>query len=201
MEMTVRTVKASTLRRTLEGRDRRLHRRVPWVTRVRGLTPSGQEFVATSIDVCAGGLLFSVPTPMRIGESLILYLDEIGRVEGSISRILPEEGYAVAFAVPVRKRDKIADQLTWLINRHRLNLEEDRIAERRISAGQIVAEFGDGLTAACTVVDMSIFGVALRTNGPRPLLGQMVKVGERSGACVRYIDGGFALDFRPPTDT
>jgi hypothetical protein len=46
------------------------------------------------------------------------------------------------------------------------------------------------------VADVSIFGVALRTNGPRPMIGDRVQVGERAGTCVRYVEGGFAVDFR-----
>jgi hypothetical protein len=28
------------------------------------------------------------------------------------------------------------------------------------------------------------------------MIGEKVTVGERSGTCVRYVDGGFAVDFR-----
>jgi len=28
------------------------------------------------------------------------------------------------------------------------------------------------------------------------MIGDRVKIGERAGTCVRYIDGGFAVDFR-----
>ena len=41
-----------------------------------------------------------------------------------------------------------------------------------------------------------MFGLALKTAGPRPMIGDRVKIGERAGTCVRYIDGGFAVDFR-----
>ena len=49
---------------------------------------------------------------------------------------------------------------------------------------------------ACAVADVSIFGVALKTTGPRPMIGDRVQIGERAGTCVRYIEGGFAVDFR-----
>lgn len=185
-----------SLRRATDARDRRLHRRVPWVTRVRGLTSCGEEFEATSVDMCAGGLRINLAKPLSLNESLVLYLDDIGRVEGRVSRILPDFGYAVSFTAPPRKRDKIVDQLTWLLNRDRLQLEEERTAERRTSAGQVIATFGAGVAVACSVLDMSIFGVALKTAGPRPMLGERVRIGGRSGTCVRYIDGGFAIDFR-----
>ncbi len=195
--MNATALRTPTLRRSEDAlTDRRLHRRVSWSTRVRGLTPAGQEFEAETIDVCAGGLRISFSDTLDVGDRLVLYLDEIGRVEGTVKRALRNLGYAIEFNAPPRKREKIADQLTWLINRDALNLEEDRVAERRRASGEIDASFGNGITVACTVLDMSIFGVALKTNGPRPTLGERVKVGGRTGTCVRFIDDGFAVDFR-----
>ena len=179
-----------------ENFDRRRHRRVNWAVRVRGLTAEGEEFQCNTVDVCAGGLRINLARPMKQGDALVLYIDDIGRVEGVVARVLNEIGYAIEFRVPPRKRDKIADQLTWLINKDRLGLYDDREAERRTSGGQVVATFGSGISVSCAVVDVSIFGVALKTSGPRPMIGERVQVGERAGTCVRYVDGGFAIDFR-----
>jgi hypothetical protein len=176
--------------------DRRRHRRVSWAVRVRGLTAEGEEFECNTVDVAAGGLRINLARPMKQGDALVLYIDDIGRVEGVVARVLNEIGYAIEFRVPPRKRDKIADQLTWLINKDKLGLYDDREAERRTAGGQVVATFGSGISVSCAVVDVSIFGVALKTSGPRPMIGERVQVGERAGTCVRYVDGGFAIDFR-----
>lgn len=186
---------AKTLKRA-DTQERRRHRRVQWQVRVRGLTGDGEEFVATTVDVCAGGIRINLARPLSEGENLVLYIDDIGRVEGVVSRVLEEIGYAIEFRVPPRKRDKIADQLTWLINKDRLGLTDEREAERRPGGGQVIATYGKGVSIACAVGDVSIFGVALKTAGPRPMIGDKVTVGERSGTCVRYIEGGFAVDFR-----
>lgn len=182
--------------RRMEAADRRRHRRVQWAVRVRGLTGEGEEFTCTTVDVCAGGLRINLARPLSQGENLVLYIDDIGRVEGIVARVLNEIGYAVQFTVPPRKRDKIADQLTWLINKDRLGLSDERDAERRPGGGQVIAVYGKGVSIACAVADVSIFGVALKTAGPRPMIGDRVQIGERAGTCVRYIEGGFAVDFR-----
>lgn len=182
--------------RRMEAADRRRHRRVQWSVRVRGLTSEGEEFTCTTVDVCAGGLRINLARPLSQGENLVLYIDDIGRVEGVVARVLNEIGYAVQFNVPPRKRDKIADQLTWLINKDRLGLSDEREAERRPGGGQVIAIHGKGVSIACAVADVSIFGVALKTAGPRPMIGDRVQIGERAGTCVRYIEGGFAVDFR-----
>ncbi|MEY2756243.1 MAG: hypothetical protein RIR33_21 [Pseudomonadota bacterium] len=182
--------------RKAEAIDRRRHRRVIWQVPVRGLTGAGEEFACNTIDVCAGGIRINLARPLAKGEELVLYIDGIGRVEGAVVRILNEVGYAIEFRVPPRKREKIADALTWLVNKDRLGLSDERIAERRPATGQVIAIHGKDTSIACAVVDVSLFGVALKTSGPRPMIGDRVQIGERAGTCVRYIDGGFAVDFR-----
>lgn len=182
--------------RRAEGLDRRRHRRVLWQVPVRGLTGSGEEFTCNTIDVCAGGIRINLARPLEKGENLVLYVEDIGRVEGVIVRVLNEVGYAVEFRVPQRKREKIADALTWLVNKDKLGLTDERIDEHRSAPGQVIAIHGKGISIACAVADVSLFGVALKTAGPRPMIGDRVQIGERAGTCVRYIDGGFAVDFR-----
>ncbi len=182
--------------RKVEGLDRRRHRRVLWQVPVRGLTGSGEEFACNTVDVCAGGLRINLARPLEKGENLILYIEDIGRIEGVIVRVLNEIGYAIEFRVPPRKREKIADALTWLVNKDRLGLSDERIAERRPATGQVIAIHGKGVAIACAIADVSLFGVALKTSGPRPMIGDRVQIGERAGTCVRYIEGGFAVDFR-----
>lgn len=182
--------------RTETKPDRRLYRRVPVHARVRGMTRSGEEFEAVSLDMGAGGMRLGLGKPLPVGEGVVLYIDQIGRVEGVILRPM-ELGYAVSFNASARKKDKIADQLTWLHNRQKLGLTDERETERRPGGGQVVATYGKGATIACAVMDVSVHGLGLRTNGPRPLLGDAVTVNGRTGRCVRYIEGGFALDFRP----
>lgn len=194
------TERRPSLVRRLEGADRRRHRRVDWCVNVRGLNAAGEEFTATTIDLGAGGIRISLARPLSLGEEVVLYIEGIGRVEGVVARVLREVGYAIAFRAPSRKRDKIADQLTWMINRDALGLEEDRTGERRASSGDVLAHFGEHEAVPCRVQDMSIFGVALTTGGPRPLIGQQVRVGARNGVCARYFEGGFAVDFRQLND-
>lgn len=193
-QATVRPVRPSI--RKVEGVDRRRHRRVLWQVPVRGLTGSGEEFACNTVDVCAGGLRINLARPLEKGENLVLYIEDIGRIEGVIVRVLNEIGYAIEFRVPPRKREKIADALTWLVNKDRLGLSDERIAERRPATGQVIAIHGKGVAIACAIADVSLFGVALKTSGPRPMIGDRVQIGERAGTCVRYIEGGFAVDFR-----
>ena len=52
-------------------------------------------------------------------------MDHLGRLEGKVARTF-ENGFAMTISATLRKRDKLAAQLTWLANRQILNLPEDR---------------------------------------------------------------------------
>ncbi len=72
-----------------------------------------------------GGMAMIAPTIGKVGERVIAYVDHLGRLEGTIARTLVN-GFAMTISATPRKRDKLAAQLTWLANRHILNLPEDR---------------------------------------------------------------------------
>lgn len=188
------------VRRAASESDRRRHRRVPWRAGLRGMTELGLEFETVTRDVCAGGVRIETPAPLNqifeAGMSLVLYLEEIGRVEGVVRRTTADGAAAIQFKAVSRKRDKIADQLTWLVNRDRLGLAEERSSLRRPGGAEVIALYPGNVATPCTVVDISLFGVALKAHGPRPLIGDAVTVGGRRGVCVRYTEWGFAVDFR-----
>ena len=67
----------------------------------------------------AGGMALRTPTACEPGERVVAYLDNFGRIEGVVARSL-DDGFAVKFVASLYKREKIVNQLTWLINRERL---------------------------------------------------------------------------------
>ena len=107
-------------------------------------------------------------------------------------------GFAMTFNATVRKRDKIADQLTWLINRHLLGDDGQRQSER-IKPRRIDYRLSVGNLAECDVkiIDVSRTGVAVET-GMEPPLGTRVIIGSTRGKVVRSFNRGFAIEFLRP---
>ena len=95
------------------------------------------------------------------GERVVAYVDHLGRLEGTIVRVHPS-GFAMTIAATSRKRDKLAAQLTWLANRHILDMPEDRRHERVSHRDQMVTlVLDDGSQEQCAIVDLSVSGVAV----------------------------------------
>jgi hypothetical protein len=109
--------------------DRRRHRRVPVDIAGRFMREDKQEYPCLVTDMSAGGLALATPAVAEIGERIIAYLDDFGRIEGVVARHL-DGGFAVKIVASLHRREKIVNQLTWLINRGRLGLSEERRHER-----------------------------------------------------------------------
>ncbi len=153
-----------------------------------------REFPCQVINMSPGGLAMIAPECGRPGERVVAYVDHIGRLEGLISRIFAS-GFSMTIAASQRKRDKLAAQLTWLANRHILDLPEDRRHQRIANRGQMVTlVLADGSEEQCAIVDLSVSGVAVVSRS-RPPMGAAVQVGRAPGRVVRYLENGFAVEF------
>ncbi len=128
------------------------------------------------------------------GEKVIAYIDHIGRVEGVLTRTA-DDGFAMTFVASDRKKDKLAAQLTWLANKHELDLPEDRRHERVAPRNPIsVLKMEDGRQYQCRIIDLSLSGAAVEI-GIRPALGGQIILGTMRGQVVRHFDEGIAIEF------
>jgi hypothetical protein len=141
-----------------------------------------------------GGMALIAPVSGEPGERVIAYVDHVGRLEGVIARKF-ENGFAMTIAATVRKRDKLAAQLTWLANRHILGLPEDRRHGRitpKNPSGRLILP--NGVNIAVRVIDISQSGAAIKTT-ERPEIGAPVTIGKTPGRVVRHLEDGIAIEF------
>ena len=144
-----------------------------------------------------GGVALIAPVRGALTERVICYVDQIGRVEGAIARLF-DNGFALALSVPLIKREKLADQLTWLGNRHALGMPEDRRHERvapRVLRSTL--HLPDGSACPVKLVDVSISGAAF-TAEIQPPVGTAVVLGRTPAQVVRRFNGGVAVEFARP---
>ena len=154
------------------------------------------------IDMSPGNVAFRADRVGEPGEKVIAYIDHIGRVEGVVTRIIPE-GFAMTVIASERKKDKLAAQLTWLANKHELDLPEDRRHERVAPRNPMtVLQLRDGRQYQCRIIDLSLSGAAIEID-VKPALGVQVMLGTMRGQVVRHFEEGVAIEFavvqRPET--
>jgi hypothetical protein len=174
--------------------ESRIYRRVPLELTGRYLNADGSDHPIVTADISCGGALVRAGTRPEKGANIVCYFDELGRVACKVVRVT-HAGFAVAFKTTERKRDKLADGLTWLLNRDRLGLEDERRAPRYPAGGPALVVCADGTRLGCRVTDISLTGAAFTSEGPPPTIGEIVRAGSLRGEVVRVYDNRFAIRF------
>jgi hypothetical protein len=153
-----------------------------------------REFPCQVVEMSPGGALVIAPVLGKLGERVVAYLDHLGRIEGMVVRVI-ETGFAMTIDASPRKRDKLADQLTWLANRQILGLPEDRRHERITPTNPFTTiTMPTGEKVPVRVLDVSMSGAAI-SGAPGIKVGDIVQISRTMARVVRILEKGFAIEF------
>jgi hypothetical protein len=182
--------------------ERRNFQRVRVKIYGRFMLEDRSEHSCQVIDMSPGNVALRADRRGEPGERVIAYIDHIGRVEGVVTRTMID-GFAMTVIASDRKKDKLAAQLTWLANKHELDLPEDRRHERVAPRNpSSVLVLMDGRQYPCRIIDLSLSGAAVEID-VKPALGVQVTLGTMRGQVVRHFEDGIAIEFaviqRPET--
>lgn len=153
-----------------------------------------REFPCQVIEMSPGDATVVAPVAGAPGERTIVYLDHLGRLEGTILELV-DGGFRMDLIASPRKRDRMAAQLTWLANKDLLDLPEDRRHERVMPDNRhssVLLE--DGRRYNCKITDISLSGAAVEMD-VRPALGTPVTLGRMRARVVRHFQDGVAVEF------
>ena len=190
-------VSSPLLRSEPQALERRRHQRVRVAVLGRYMLANRQEFPCQTVDMSPGGVALIAPVRGAVKERVICYIDQIGRIEGTVARLF-DSGFALALSVPLLKREKLADQLTWLGNRHVLGMPEDRRHERVAPRNpRSMLHLPDGRQIPVRMIDVSVSGAAF-TAEAHPPVGTPVTLGQTPAHVVRGFNGGVAVEFARP---
>jgi hypothetical protein len=178
------------------AQEKRRHQRVRVSLLGRYMLADRREFPCQTLDMSPGGVSLVAPVAGRPGDRVVAYLDHLGRVEGIVTRVIPN-GFSMSVSASGRKRDKLAAQLTWLATRHVLGMPEDRRHDRIEPRNATTVLVIEDQEVTCRVLDVSLSGAAVAVEG-RPPIGSMVTVGRTAARVVRHIENGIAVEFTRP---
>lgn len=177
--------------------EKRRYRRVALALPGRYMLEDRREFLCKTIDVSAGGLALSAPVRGAIGERIVAYIETLGRIEGHVARTF-EGGFAMTASMSAAKREKLANLLTWLINRDLPGMPEDRGHERIVpKSPETTLGLPNGASVAARILDISVAGAAVASRAKAPV-GAMLRIGRRQARVIRCFDDGMALEFALP---
>jgi hypothetical protein len=174
--------------------DRRRHRRFSLALLGRFMRANKQEFPCKLNDISVGGVSVMAPVEVEVGERIIAYFDEIGGLEGHVVRMLPG-GFAMKLSASQHKRDKLAAQITWLVNQADVGeVAGRRHARMAVPNKTSTLKLADGGSVDCRVLDVSLSGASIGTDA-RPPIGSEVIFGKLRCRVMRYHDGGIGVQF------
>jgi hypothetical protein len=166
------------------------------------LPSDNREAPCKVVDLSPGGALVMSDVVPAADMQIVLYIDDFGRFEGSVTR--PNElagddhatshgSFGVHFHCSPMKRDRLTEQLTLYLNR---GVVDEASLVRRPGKSAGVSRFtrANGEIVNCEVLDLSLSGVSLKTDA-RPPLGEIVLIGQTAGRVARHYESGIAIEF------
>lgn len=179
--------------------DMRRHRRVQLSLQGRFMCADRSEHPCELRDISVGGASVLGEHPVEVGEKIVTYFQDLGGLEGMVTRNF-EGGFAMQFKITPNKREKLAAQITWLLNRDAFPAAMSRLNERVGTIGRkAVLRFADGLVIDVDVLDMSTSGCSVTTTA-RPHLGAEIFVGKIKAFVSRHHEQGISLQFAETRD-
>jgi hypothetical protein len=174
--------------------ERRNFQRVRVKMYGRFMREDRSEHPCQVLDMSPGNVALRADDIAQAGEKIIAYIDHVGRIEGVVTRTMAD-GFAMTVIASERKKDKLAAQLTWLANKHELDLPEDRRHERVSPRNPLsMLQMADGRQYQCRIIDLSLSGAAVEID-VKPALGMQVVLGTMRGQVVRHFEDGVAIEF------
>lgn len=174
--------------------DRRSHERIPVTIFGRCMMQSGLEVPCQAVNISPGDVGLVAAHSPELDDSVIVYLDHVGRLEGKVARLY-EGGFALVFETSVRGREKLIARIAWLKNHEHFGMPDMR-ASNRIEPKNTNSEIklSDGRTYPAKIIDISLSGAALSSD-VRPALGAQVFLSGMQGTVVRHFPEGIAIEF------
>lgn len=190
--LNVRKKEFAPHQRTVE--ERRQNKRYPLSLIGRFMRTDRHEYPCRTVDISVGGAAFSTPVQLEVGEQIIAYVDEVGGLEGVVSRVF-DGGFAMHLRATRHKREKLAARITWLINRNEIEGLEARTHDRvNPPQQQTTIRIAEGVTVKCQLIDVSLSGASIATEA-RPPVGSEIMVGKLRARVMRHHERGIGVRF------
>jgi hypothetical protein len=180
-----------------DARAFRRFQRVPVTLFGRYMLENRREFPCQTVEMSPGDMALFAPVKARVGEKVVVYLDELGRFAGMTAR-QTETGFALTMNLSPGKRNRLADQLTWFANRQSCSLSDGRRHERIVPLMQrTLLRLPDGQEIIAKIRDVSLSGAGVETD-VRPDAGAQIVIGSTPAIVVRHFEGGIGAEFARP---
>jgi hypothetical protein len=159
----------------------------------RFMLPDMSEHACQVVDVTDQGASFLTADVPAVGQPLVAYLEEIGRVEAISAEAIPG-GFRVNFTLQGPRLERLQQRIKFLKEREPGEQESRRHARYEPTEKVSQIALPDGRVYNCEVIDISVSGAAIKTEVV-PSVGTYLMLGKMRGRVVRYLEHGVAIEF------
>jgi hypothetical protein len=162
---------------------------------VRFISQKDLEACGKITDISEGGLAMMTNAAAEVGDSVIIYPEGLGRIEGVVRR-RTENGLAVEFCISEKQRAHLAKRIQSAITGvPYIRLLENRGHGRMTLTLSSEACVGPcGKPFPCEIIDLSPSGALIKSQ-EQPKIGSDIRIGAIRGFVRRHTPDGFALQF------
>jgi len=154
-----------------------------------------RQFACRAVNISSTHMALATPISAPIGERVIAYFMEFGKIHGSIIRML-HGGFVIRIAASNEEQSRLLRKLIWLDQKKNYDVPDMRAHKRIVPQNPLsTITFPDGSIMGCFVIDVSASGAAVSADIV-PETGTVVTVGNVAGTVVRHFTEGFAVQFK-----
>jgi len=181
----------------VKPRERRRHERLKLALSGRYMLSDHLEHPCSTIDISPVGIAVSGQEKGFIGEHVILYINQIGRLEGVVARNA-DTWFAVRLQLTPAKSEQLAGVLAWLVSHHAQGAPDKRGHQRFAPfRRRAVLTTSDGRQYQAALINLSAQGAAVSVDAA-PSIGSFVTIGRTPARVVRHLSMGIAVEFDAP---
>jgi hypothetical protein len=165
----------------------------------RDMLGNRREFACRALNMSAVNMLLACPVAAPIGERVITHIDQFGKLEGNIIRLM-DRGFVMSLGGSREEQAKRAAKLAWLEDHKNHDVHDVRKHGRIVPRSPYsTLVLPDGQTMTCLVIDMSVSGAAVSAD-IQPEIGLPLALGSVVGRVRRRFAEGFAIQFMETQD-
>lgn len=174
--------------------DARQFRRIEMNLEGRFMRPDRSEHACLIKALSIGDATVFTSAKVEAGERVVVYIDHLGGLEGIIRR-LESNGFAFHYAVSEHKREKLAAQIMWLLNRDAFPGQIGRLHERLRTVGRhATLKVEADVVIDVELLDLSASGASCGTHA-RPQVGSFVILNKTKAIVRRHHETGVGIQF------
>lgn len=164
----------------------------------RFMLPDQSEHPCQANEISLAGAVFITNQVPPRGQSIVAYLEEVGRIEVTSAEPVPN-GFRVTISLTGARRDRLESRLKWLAQKQGAEGSVEGRRHPRIETRESTSQITmpDGRVYDCEVLDISLTGAAVKVE-VMPSLGTYIMLGKMRGRVIRYLENGVAVEFTKP---